>query len=461
MASPTQLFEDALIRHKSGDLRQAARLYRLALCLDPAMVTAFANLGHAMQGLGRHGDAIAAIGNAVRIAPDNAELHYNLGNAQQAAILVEPAEQSYRAALRLRPDFAAALHNLGTLQNESGRPNEALAAFERALELDPASADAWFNRSDLVRFAKGDAAIGRMEALLARSRGQRERTLLHFALGKAWMDAGDGARAFSHFDEGNRLKRATLAYALDADLAKMREAARPVNGATLSSDLPVFIIGMPRSGTTLVEQILASHPAMFGAGELKILPDLVESGESDIGSAYLERIGGMASGKLRIIDKLPGNFLYAGLVAGARIIHCRRDPVDTCLSCYTKLFTDGQDFTYDQRELGLYYLGYAGLMEHWRSVLPRFIEINYEDVVSDLEGAARKLVAFCGLDWDAACLSFHQTQRPIRTASVNQVRQPIHGGSVGRWKAYAPYLQPLLSALSISSNGADQSPGRV
>jgi len=232
---------------------------------------------------------------------------------------------------------------------------------------------------------------------------------------------------------------------------------------------------MPRSGTTLVEQILASHANVHGAGELTTLEDvfighlgtplapiararrlaaLTPGDLAKIGAAYAGKVAALAPGSARITDKMPANFRLAGLIRlalpNARIVHCRRDPLDTCLSCYASNFSRGQPFAYDLRELGLYYRAYDDLMAHWREHLPpdRFLEVRYEDVVDDLEGQTRRLIAFCGLDWDDACLAFHQTRRPVRTASVNQVRQPIYRASVGRWKLYERHLGPLLDVLA-------------
>jgi hypothetical protein len=312
-----------------------------------------------------------------------------------------------------------------------------------------------------------------------------EEEILEFALGKAWMDAGDAERAFSHLSKGNRLKRATLDYDGRAEiegLATIPSGVRALTevsvGPGFSSDLPVFVVGMPRSGTTLVEQILASHPDVHGAGELAVFPQVMAAaleaaglsppnGETGrirldpharfdparLGRAYVDRVAPMAAGKPRLVDKLPGNFANAGLISlalpAARIIHCLRDPVDTCLSCYTHRFVGEQPFTYDLVELGQYYRAYSALMDHWRATLPpeRFHEVRYEDVVADLEGQARRMVAFCGLDWDPACLRFYETSRSVRTASLNQVRRPLYRSSQGRWRAYEAQLRPLIEAL--------------
>jgi len=242
-------------------------------------------------------------------------------------------------------------------------------------------------------------------------------------------------------------------------------------GAGDPSPLPIFILGMPRSGTTLVEQIVASHPLVHGAGELMALHDCVaELGETGasfperiaelegaglrrLGSAYLQKLAKIALEGERVTDKMPSNYYYVGLIKlilpNAKIIHTFRDPVDNCVSCFSKLFTLEQSHTYDLGELGRYYKRYERLMAHWRRVLPQgaFLDMRYEDVVDDLEGQARRILDYCGLPWDERCLQFHETERPVRTASATQVRQPIYRSAMGRWKDYKDFLTPLLTAL--------------
>lgn len=224
---------------------------------------------------------------------------------------------------------------------------------------------------------------------------------------------------------------------------------------------------MPRSGTTLIEQILSSHPEVTGAGELSALRLAVDASQAfpakatamdagtatRIGQDYLARVAPLAKGKQRLVDKMPGNFIYAGLIPlilpGARIIHARRNPVDTCLSCYTKLFSGDQRFAYNLTELGQFYKLYEMLMAHWRRILPpdRFLEVDYEAVIDGLEDEARRMISFLGLPWDEACLNFSANQRVVRTASVSQVRRKLYTSSKGRWKQYEPWLSPLLEAL--------------
>jgi hypothetical protein len=310
-----------------------------------------------------------------------------------------------------------------------------------------------------------------------------ERICLHFALAKAYEDCADPDRSFGHLCAGNALKRRSVAYdeaAVLGGLARLRavftpDLMRDRAGQGDPSATPIFVVGMPRSGTTLVEQILASHPHVFGAGELECFPTVVRelidgAPNADafpellrtidaarlrgLGAAYRGAIEPLAPTARRITDKLPLNFTHVGLIhlalPNARIVHVRRDPLDTCLSCFSKLFTGNQPFTYDLGELGRYYRDYEALMAHWQRLLPAgvMLELQYEDLVADLDGQARRLVAHCGLDWNDACLAPHAAVRPVRTASVVQVRQPLYRDALGRAERYRSLLGPLLEALA-------------
>ena len=428
-------------------------------------------------------DAASQAGQmAVAAAPENPEAHNAFGQVEQALGRFEPALAAYDRACTL-PGTAleTSLLNRATLLMEFGRTAEAQVAFNALTDAFPNSVQGWAGQIDLRRVEANDPAVTRLQTLLAGDgrRSLNDRMALHFALGKAFLDLGDSGQAFRHLDEGNRLKRATFTYDPDATSRWMAAIAATFTPALLEakagcgdpSGLPVFVLGMPRSGTTLIEQILASHPDVHGAGELRqmqivvdeigafpdAVPDLPPERLRQLGATYLARVRPLASYHRHVLDKMPSNFFYAGLIRlvlpQARIIHCRRDPVDTCLSCYTKLFGGEQAFAYDMTELGRFHRDYQALMSHWRTVLPatHFLEVDYEAVVDDLESEARRMLAFLGLPWNEGCLRFHETERPIRTASVNQVRQPLYRSSAGRWRAHAAQLRPLLKALGVEN----------
>lgn len=360
---------------------------------------------------------------------------------------------------------------------------EAIDLDRRALSLDPRHVAALSHLARLKKFQAGDADLAALEQAAREANGlpESKRAVLFFALAKAYDDTGDYERAFHCLVRANGLKRAGMEYDVSRDIRLFDEIISVFNAdlvarfehAGSTSDLPILIVGMPRSGTTLVEQVLASHPAVHGGGEL---PDLEEmavvpsvmsaSGRSfphavaelapadlaKLGQGYVSRLGRSAPGSVRVTDKTPMNFRYLGfarlIVPRARVIHCMRDPLDTCLSCYSLPFT-GVDFSYDLLELGRYYRGYAKLMDHWRSVLPGewMLDVQYENLVEDIEREARRIVAHCGLEWEDSCLDFHATERNVQTASFAQVREPLYRGSVGRSRRYEPYIRPLIDVL--------------
>ncbi|WP_339907275.1 tetratricopeptide repeat-containing sulfotransferase family protein [Pseudomonas guineae] len=461
---------------------EALRWLNALYGFSPQHVGGLVARAQVLKKLQRLDEALVCARQALALAPDNATAHNTLGAMLQALEMHDEALLNFELAASLPGSVAEdALVSRASLFLEIGRKEEAAAAFEHALTLFPGSIKVMVARADSKKFNCDDTDISALHAGLERTGGLSlgDRMAVHFALGKAYLDIGDSVLAFHHMDTANGLKRQTFTYDCAATQQWMQRIAaafpRPLQsapeGAGAASSLPVFIIGMPRSGTTLVEQILASHPNVHGAGELSALKQAVDglgafpaslancSADDlrQIGGDYLKRIEPLTDGRSRLVDKMPANFLYAGLIPlilpGARIIHCRRDPVDTCLSCYSKQFSGEQLFSYDQGELGQFYRDYQTLMAHWRELLPAesFIEVDYEAVVDDLEGQAKRLIDFIALPWDEACLEFHKTVRVVRTASVNQVRQPIYKTSKGRWRAHVAQLAPLLAALDIST----------
>jgi hypothetical protein len=306
------------------------------------------------------------------------------------------------------------------------------------------------------------------------NRPELDRMNVSFSLGQVHLNMGNGERAFARLSIGNCLKRAAITYDPDAEERRAAdiialfssESLARLKGRGNPSDRPVFVFGMPRSGTTLVEQIIATHPQATGIGEPTYLWDLVEERRfldrvttaapeefSELATVYLNRMVAEGGGASRVVDKMTWNFLYAGLIStilpNARMIHCRRDPLDTCLSCYSMLFRNGHPYCYDLGELGRFYRIYRRITNHWRKVLPahQYLEVDYESVVTDTETQVRRLLDFCRLPWDDACLQFHETDRWVSSASLDQVRKPVYTSSIGRAQKFREWLRPLEVAL--------------
>jgi tetratricopeptide (TPR) repeat protein len=507
---------------EEGLLDEAVSSCQAAIRLKPNFAEAYYNLGIAFGAQENFDHATAVYRKAVEIRPDYAEAHSALGTALRACGKLDDAIAAYRRAITLKPEFAEAYCNLGRILHDQGKSQEAIDALRRGILLDGSSAEAHnslglvlravgklsegraavveairleprstrYRRhlSEMIRFRNEDSHLTEMENLLdeADTLALDERTDLHFALGKAYDDLGRHAEAAQQWLRGNALKRRQVAYdagAADEGFERIRSVFAQDRlglrgGVGHPSGIPVFIIGMPRSGTTLAEQILASHPRVFGGGEMKyfagavreteaardaLYPDVVStmtgSDFANLGKRYLaESLRLAPPGVLHVTDKMPNNFLFAGLIhlslPNAPIIHTVRNPVDTCLSCFSKLFTGQQNHTYDLAELGRYYRQYQLLMAHWKRVLPagRILDVHYEELVEDVEGQARRIVAHCGLEWDRRCLSYQQNDRPVRTASATQVRQPVYKSSVGRWRPYRAFLAPLLQEFGIADD---------
>ncbi len=503
--------------HAIGRLGDAVTLFVRTLAADPEYIEAHCGGAAGLQAQKRLPDAMRAYERALALDPTYVEARYGLATAMHASRRLAEATSGYEAVLAAAPNHVLAWRALGIGRRAQERHEDAVSAFEHALALDPSQAETYLElgitlqelgRLDAARttlrraveqsprnprclFALVNAERmtpdspwpAHLETLTTNPVGLDDdaQILLRFALAKARDDLSDSDASFRHQLEGNALKRRRLHYDESATLAaldRMRVGfTEPVlRGAAEeghSSLTPVFIVGMPRSGSTLVEQILASHPGVLALGERddwqqamirvhvgQATPPPNPNGLRALGDAYLSATearaaaaGHNVAAADRITDKTLINFAHLGLIAmalpHARAIHIRRDPVDTCLSCFSKLFDEDQPYAYELGELGRYYAAYARLMSHWRQVLPdRFLlEIHYEALVADLDTQARRIVAHCGLVWDPSCLAFHKTERTVRTASSVQVRQPLYATAVSRWRPDPTLLRPLLEGL--------------
>jgi tetratricopeptide (TPR) repeat protein len=413
-------------------------------------------------------------------------VHNGLGNAYKALNRVVEAMLAFRLAIALQPDAPDAYSNRGTVLLGIGQAERGLVSFDRAIVLAPREISYLYN---IVQSKRLHAADRHLAALLDWS--ARVPTLatpaqidLHFALGKAYADLGQPAEAMTHFHAGNRIKHGLFPYdeTANRDLLDRicaffnQDFMRSLDGYGDPTDKPILIVGMPRSGTTLLTQILASHPQVFGAGETPALGVAIRSlgqilgvprfpeGLKALSPPILRRVSNIYLSELRsltttttttdyVVDKLLSNVFLLGLVKlmipNVRIIHAVREPLDTCLSIYGQNFAGDQRYAHDLAALGRYYRSYQRMMEHWREVLPAgsLLDVHYEAVVDDQAGQTRRLLDHCGLPWDDACLSFHTWGGLVKTASVTQVRQPIYRTSVRRSRAFAPYLGPLIEAL--------------
>lgn len=477
-----------------GELGRAIEACQQAIRWMPNCAEAYDTLGTVLRCQGRVEEGLAAYRRAVAIRPEFAAAINNLGIALQEQGELSQAQECFRRALHLQPDYADASNNLATTLKEMGVLEESLTQYRETLRLHPYHAMAYFNLSQFATEGKyrfSAEELNGLKAHMATGKGTAtERSLFCFTLARVLDQQGSFDEAFEFYRQANDLLRQLYRkrnHAFDAAGHRAsidRVIARfdlaffgRVRGWGLDTELPIFVVGMPRSGTTLVEQILASHPQVFGAGEHGELSEILERGmhelngfqvgNSDHGRTplhladpsaaqtlanfYLKRLSGLGGVAPRVVDKTLENYMNLGVIATlfprARIIYCRRDPMDVCLSCYFQYF-QSFNFTSSLEDLGTFYCQFERLMAHWRQVLPVPIhEVHNEDLIRHPEAVTRKLLSYCGLEWDERCLSYFNIRRSVRTASSLQVRKPLTAQSIGRWRRYSSHLEPLRRAL--------------
>lgn len=513
-ANPATQITLGNIRRRLGNLDGAVMAYEQAIQVAPNDAMAHANLGAVLREQGNLDAAEDACRKAIDLRPDYAEAYNNLGNVLMAsddgegalvafrrALTLNPnmsdaeanrgaalyrmdrfdeSEAAYKEAVALNPGDAKAVNGLGIVQLALSRTDEAASQFRRAVDLNPLLTDAFYNLASSRGGLFGDADVSAVRDLISKEAVDRPGLVqLHFSLAEALDQRQDWDNAFEHARQGNVIRRDLLeadgqgfdADAFDAwvdEIIDVFDANSFQDHGSRTSDKPVFIVGMPRSGTTLVEHILAGHPDVHGAGELDQISAIAKdlSGgsfptgiknvkQADItrsAKAHVKYLSGLGEGALRVIDKTPFNFLYLGFIArafpGASIIHCMRDARDTTVSCYFQNFVSPHAWSTDLGDIARYLSTYHRIMDHWYDVLPiALTEVNYETLVADQEAESRRLIEGVGLAWDNACLDFYNSVRPVKTASSWQVRRPIHGGAVARWRRYERYLEPFLGTL--------------
>jgi tetratricopeptide (TPR) repeat protein len=465
-----------------GARREAMALYARAVELEPGRPESHHNLANALFDLRKLEAAAASYTQVLALQPRNARAHLSLGVVRRAQRRHAEAEASCQAALAIDPGYVEALSLLGELAADRGRFGEAEELFQRAIGINPDFSFAFSSIATHRRMTRDDGAwLAGAQALLAKRPPVEHEISLNYALGKYFDDVGQYDEAFGHYRQANELTKrrvpgydgAKLARGVD-DIIRRFDAPfmRRCETDATGTELPVFVVGMPRSGTSLTEQILASHPAVAGAGEVvfwdaafgayrRARGDAGDGAQeacaallTDLTLGYLERLAPFSGEALRVVDKMPANFWYAGLIHAAfpraRIIHMRRHPIDTCLSIYFQNFFNRDPYANDLHSLAHYYGEYLRVTDHWRAVLPgaTLLEVPYEGLIEDQEGWTRRMVEFLGLPWDPKCLDFHATERVVITASKWQVRQKIHGSSVGRWRNYEKFVGPLLGLIN-------------
>ena len=461
--------------------KEAEVFLKQAVKVAPDYARAWLDLSVAQLNRDKLEEAVASARQLVELAPGISDSHLALGNALARSDRAAEAIEAFQLALDLAPDNAGAFSGLGQQLKTVGRQAEAIEIYQRSLKSDAKNAESYWSLANMRAYRFSDDDIENMQSLLQNEELEDLATAqLCNALGFAFEWRKDFDRAFAYFQQGNETHRASQTYdpvetevATDSQIKVFtRDFIQSTEGQGSPDASPIFIVGLPRSGSTLIEQIIASHSQAEGTHELsdlgmavhglpkkdkrqrfpENLTDRKANVWSSLGEAYIQRTKKYRRGAPRFIDKNPNNFVYVGLLhlvlPNARIINARRHPLDSGLGSYKQLFAQGQPYSYDLTEIGEYYLQYQRLMDHWHEVLPgAVLDVQYEEVVDDLEGQVRRILDYCGLPFEQACVDFHQTERAVKTASSEQVRQPIYSSSLNLWENYQSHLSELIEVL--------------
>jgi Flp pilus assembly protein TadD len=506
MPSAPHLRQEALRLIQAKDWPRALECVDRALATEPHDAALLIHRAQCLLALGRLPDACEAAAAAQLKAPPDPVLYDALGSLFSRANDQQRALSAYDRAVTLAPNNPHFMFNRAAVYRFLGRLAEAEADYDRVIALRPADYEAYQNRSELRPQSVDANHIEELETLIARGISDwRGDVQVRYALAKECEDIGDYAKSFQHLRRGAKMRREHMRYDVTVDVATVdwiieafptadetgtpRVAGKAMAVQTVPQrgdvpvDAPIFIVGLPRSGTTLVDRILGSHSKVFSAGELDhfalCIVDAVRRRSGGVqlprreliarsahldfaalGRDYLERARHTAAAGVRFTDKMPLNYLYCGLIGralpNAKIVHVARRPMAACYAMYKTLFKDGYPFSYDLGEIGRYYVGYRRLMDHWQTAMPAAIyPLSYEALVADQVGETRKLLDFCGLEWQDSCVEFHRNPSPTTTASAAQVRRPLYDSSVSQWRHYAEELAELSSLLGAAGIGTD------
>jgi tetratricopeptide (TPR) repeat protein len=465
---------------------EAERRFRRAIELAPDYVRVIIDLGRILKDQSRYQEAIDCFRQAITLEPGNVQSHFQLASTLAPAALTYEAVEVYQRVLELQPKHPGALLGLAHMLKTVGRQDEAVTAYRDFIRLTPDHGEGYWSLANLKTYRLTDEDTHEMEMQLAKDDlTDLSAVNFMFALAKTYEDQDDYDRAWDYYNEGNAKRRMLEQYdpvkteiTNDSIISVFDRQFLEQNAGLGNPDpAPIFVVGLPRSGSTLIEQILASHSMVEGTAELPYAGRMATSlnrnradginypeaarelGEKQfkaMGQEYLDLAQlHRTEGKPRFIDKMPNNTPTIGLLhlilPNAKFIDARRYPLDSCFSCYRQLFAQGQSFTYDLTDIGEYFLQYERMMDHWHDVLPgRVLTVQYEDIVTDSENQIRRLLEYCELPWEDACINFYETERPVRTASSEQVRQPIYSKSINRWRKYEQHLSELIEVLEPS-----------
>ena len=472
-------FNIGVIYYEISQLNKAINYYLKAIEANPGYSDVHNNLGIAYLDLGKLDKAIKHLELAISFRPEFPEAHNNLGSVYQEKGSLDAAINSYKRAITLKNNFAQAHTNLGIIQEKTGKFDDALLSYSNAINHDPNNVSAHFNLSYLKTFNEKDQQVEQMHSILSTdSVDQTDRARLCFALARVYEDLGDSDKLFEYLNQGNSLRKQVLNFSFNSsnnNNSYLKNIFTNLNDHNFDSPkssqiCPIFIVGMPRSGTTLLEQIISSHREVYGAGELKnlneiLIPifqnqlnstDSVITNEivSSVRQQYTESLLNLNVKEATITDKWPLNFRYIGFILSAfpdaKIIHSKRDSIATCWSIYKHFFSDNANgWAYNLDDIADFYFLYEDLMNFWHELFPgRIYDVSYEDLTVNQELETRKLIEYCGLDWDENCLNFQKNNRAVGTASVSQVRKEMFQGSSENWKKYKQYLEPLVDKLT-------------